>query len=172
MCGAASILLGMIVIIGKDSAMDTFALLFAAYALADGVLSIIAAWPNQAEGMPRLILLEGFISQEGLVSIVAAVFITLWPGGKTQSLPYIIAARAFLTGILEMLAAIELCREIPNGWRFALNGMISIIFGALVILFSDRVGLIKGLIGAFSVGSGILLSAWGLLFANRGFIDR
>lgn len=59
MRGAASILLGMIVFIGKASAMDTFALLFAAYALADGVLSIIAAWPDQAEGMPRLMLLKG-----------------------------------------------------------------------------------------------------------------
>jgi len=46
---AASILLGMIVIFDTDTVANNFALLFAAYLLADEMVSVIAAWTNQAE---------------------------------------------------------------------------------------------------------------------------
>jgi hypothetical protein len=39
----------MIVIFGTGTVVDDFALLFAAYVLADEMVSVIAAWTNQAE---------------------------------------------------------------------------------------------------------------------------
>ncbi|GAB4447372.1 MAG: hypothetical protein Fur0044_43290 [Anaerolineae bacterium] len=46
-----------------------------------------------------------------------------------------IAAWAVLTGILEIVAAIQLRQEIENEWWLALGGAASLIFGVLLAVW-------------------------------------
>jgi uncharacterized membrane protein HdeD (DUF308 family) len=90
-----------------------------------------------------------------------------WPGITALVLLYIIAFWAIFTGILEVMVAISLRREIENEWLMALSGVLSILFGlALAVL--PGVGLLSlvWLMGIYALVFGIALVVLG--FRVRG----
>jgi hypothetical protein len=59
----------------------------------------------------------------------------LWPGITAMALPWVIAGWAIATGILEILVAVRLRKEIANEWFRVLHGLLSLVSG--VVLISD-----------------------------------
>jgi uncharacterized membrane protein HdeD (DUF308 family) len=51
------------------------------------------------------------------------------------ALLFLIGAWAILTGVLDLVAAVRLRREIEGEWLLGLSGLVSVLFGAYVILF-------------------------------------
>jgi uncharacterized membrane protein HdeD (DUF308 family) len=161
--GVAAILFGILAIVWPGVTLTFLVLLFGAYALVDGLLTVFAALTNQAGERRWWVLLEG------LVGIAAAVLTFLWPGATAFSLLYLIAAWAILTGVLEILAAIELRREISNEWFLILSGIASVIFGVLVILFPGAGALsVIWLMAAYAVVFGALLVVLSLRVKSLG----
>ena len=70
----------------------------------------------------------------------------------------LIAVWAIVHGVLEIAAAIRLRKEIQNEWLLILSGVLSVMFGALMILNPGAGALaVLWLLGAFSVAYGALL---------------
>ncbi len=96
--------------------------------------------------------------------------------GKVQSttalvLLYFIAAWEIITGILEIVAAIQLRRIIDNEWVMVITGIASIIFGIVLFVFPGAGALsLVWLIGIYSVAFGILLIV--LAFRLRGLLHE
>jgi uncharacterized membrane protein HdeD (DUF308 family) len=161
--GLAGILFGIITFVAPGISLAALVLVFGAYALADGVLAIVAAVRRRGEGRWGMLLLEG------LVGIAVAVVTLLWPGITAITLLYLIAAWATVTGVLELVAAVRLRKEIKGEWLLALGGVASIAFGVLVALFPGSGALALVLwIGAYALVFGVLLvvlsfrlRAWG-----------
>jgi uncharacterized membrane protein HdeD (DUF308 family) len=161
--GLAGILFGIITFVAPGISLAALVLVFGAYALADGVLAILAAVRRRGEGRWGMLLLEG------LVGIAVAVVTLLWPGITAITLLYLIAAWATVTGVLELVAAVRLRKEIKGEWLLALGGVASIAFGVLVALFPGSGALALVLwIGAYALVFGVLLvvlsfrlRAWG-----------
>jgi uncharacterized membrane protein HdeD (DUF308 family) len=79
----------------------------------------------------------------------------------------VIGAWAIITGVLEIVAAILLRKQIRGEWWLALSGALSLIFGVLVILWPGAGALALVLwIAAYSIAFGVLLLA--LAFRLRG----
>ncbi len=161
--GVVAILFGILAFVWPGITITVLVLLFGAYALIDGLFAVFVALTNNAGEQRWWVLLEG------LVGIAVAVLTFLWPAAMAISLLFLIAAWAILTGVLEILAAIELRREISDEWLLILSGIASVIFGVLVILFPGAGALsVIWLIAAYAVVFGVLLVALSLRLRSLG----
>jgi uncharacterized membrane protein HdeD (DUF308 family) len=90
-----------------------------------------------------------------------------WPEITAFALVLLIAAWAIVTGVLEIVAAIDLRKQIRHEWLLALSGALSIVFGILVVLQPDAGALaVVWLLGAYALVFGGTLI--GLAFRVRG----
>ena len=154
--GVFAIAFGVLAWTWPGITLGVLVLMWGAYAFADGVLALIAA-VSGASGKPWWML-----TLEGLVGIGAAAVAFFYPGITTLVLLYMIAAWAIVTGIFEIVAAIQLRKEIEGEFWLALAGVASLVFGAILIA-RPAVGAlaVTWMIGLYSVAFGALLIAVG-----------
>lgn len=151
--GVAAIIFGVLAFIVPGITLFVLVTLFGAYALIDGVLAVMNALRHRNEDRQWWVLLL-----EGMVGVLIGIATFLWPGLTGLTLLYLIAAYAIFTGILEIVAAIQLRREIHNEWALVLSGAISVILGVLLMSnpAAGAVGLIWA-IGIYAIFFGILM---------------
>jgi uncharacterized membrane protein HdeD (DUF308 family) len=159
--GVVAIIFGLLTFVLPGITLAVFVLLFGAYAIVEGIFNVIAAIRGRAGRAPWWALLL-----EGLVSIGAGVVTFVWPGLTALVLLYVIAVWAVITGVLEIAAAIRLRKLITGEWWLALSGVLSIVFGVLLMIAPAAGALVVVLwIGAYAVVFGALLI--GLAFRLR-----
>jgi uncharacterized membrane protein HdeD (DUF308 family) len=93
----------------------------------------------------------------------------LWPIITAFVLVYFIAFWAILTGVLEIIAAIWLRREIEGEWALIAGGLLSVIFG-LILVLSPGLGLLSlvWLIGVYALVFGVVLIVLAFRVRGRG----
>jgi uncharacterized membrane protein HdeD (DUF308 family) len=156
--GVLAVVFGILAFVWPEATVTALVILFGAFMLVDGVFALVAAWRQAERKMtwwPTLL--------EGLAGIAIGIITFVWPGVTAFALLYLIAAWALITGILEIVAAVRLRREIRGEWILALIGVASIVFAILVFLFPGEGAVaIVWAIGAYAVVFGILLVLLGL----------
>jgi uncharacterized membrane protein HdeD (DUF308 family) len=164
--GLVAIIFAVITLISPGITVAAMVLLFGAYALIDGVLSIVGAI-RAARSHERW----GVLVLEGVAGIAAWVVTIAWPVVTTLVLVSVVAAWALITGVLEILAAIKLRKVIKHEWLLALSGVLSLILGALLIAMPFAGALALALwIGAYAFVFGVVLIA--LAFRLRAWIKN
>lgn len=153
--GLVAVVFGILAFVWPGMTLVALVYLFGAYALADGILALAAAF-SAPKGYPGF----GGLIFGGLVSIATGVLAFLWPGITTAALLILIAAWAIVTGVMEIVAAVELRRVITHEWLLILAGIVSVVFGGLILMrpSSGALALIWW-IGGFALVFGILLMA-------------
>ena len=151
----AAILFGLLTLVVPGLTLAALVLLFGAYALVDGIFNIVAAIRRRPDGPPWWALLL-----EGLVGVAAGLVTFLLPGLTAATLVYIIGAWAIITGVLEIVAAVRLRQQLTGEWWLVLSGVLSVVFGVLVMLRPAAGALAIVLwIGAYAIVFGALLLA-------------
>ncbi|HVM70931.1 MAG TPA: HdeD family acid-resistance protein [Anaerolineales bacterium] len=151
--GVVAVLFGVAAIIWPVIALQVFVLLFGAFALADGLLSIVISLVIRREVSHWWVWLL-----EGLAGIVTGVLVFLWPAITTAVLIALIAVWGLVTGIIEIAAAIHLRKIIAGEWMLMLDGILSILLGAFLVIFPlIGVQVLVYLIGIYAIVFGILL---------------
>jgi uncharacterized membrane protein HdeD (DUF308 family) len=157
--GIASILFGIAAFIWPGLTVLALTLLYGAFAMADGILSLGAALSGTGDkSMPTwwLVLI-------GLLGIAAGAVAFLWPGLTAFALVIMIGAWAVTMGVLEIIGALWLRNEIEDEWLLIAAGILSVLFGAAILLRPGAGALaLVWAIGAFAIVSGILLVAFAL----------
>ena len=150
--GIAAILFGLLTIMWPGLSLLTFVLLFGVFALFDGGLALGAAiMGGSAE--PRW-----WLALVGLLGIAAGALALLWPGITGLVLLMFIAAWAITAGVFEVMGAIKLRKEIEGEWWLITTGILSVLFGFLILLFPGAGALsIAFVIGWFAILYGALL---------------
>jgi uncharacterized membrane protein HdeD (DUF308 family) len=158
--GLAGIIFGLITFFEPGISLAALVLLFGAYALVDGVLSIATAVRRRGADRWWLLLVEG------IAGVLAGLVTFFWPAITAIVLLYLIAAWALVTGVLEIAAAIRLRKAITGEWLLALSGVASVILGVLLMIAPGPGALAVVIwIGAYAFVFGALLI--GLSFRLR-----
>src|SRR3984893_1150811 len=151
--GLVAVLFGVLAFMWPGVTLITLVWLFGAFALVNGFLSLLLA-AKAPKGYPRF----GSLILGGLLGILAGLLAFVMPAITALGLFILIAAWAMVTGILEIVAAIKLRKEINNEWLLILVGILSLVFGVLLLLQPGAGALVLiWWIGAYALVLGVLL---------------
>ncbi|BBE00170.1 HdeD family acid-resistance protein [Novosphingobium aquiterrae] len=173
--GVLALALGIAALLFPAGALFAFTMLFAAFAGVDGIASLIAGIQGAAHKEDRWIALV----LRGVLGLVAAGLFVALPLEFTVSYALatlvLVAAWAIAVGLLEIVAAVRLRKEIRGEVLLALSGTITVGLGVaiLVLLYLQPIASILSvawLIGAWALlGGGLLISlAWRLRASRQG----
>lgn len=160
--GVLAIIFGILALVWPELTVLSLILVFGAYVLLDGIFAVISGIRSYGENRRWWAVLL-----EGIAGIVVGVLTFLWPDVTGLVLLYFIAAWAIVTGIFEIVAALQMRREITGEWLMILSGLLSIVFGVVLVLFPEAGALgLVWVIGAYAIVFGLLLIF--LAFRLRG----
>lgn len=126
--GVFALLFGLAAFLVPGVTLATLVLLFAAFAFADGIVeSFHAVKAHKTNEHWWLLLLEG------LLGVAFGILTFQSPGITTLVLLMYIAAWAIVSGIMKIVLAFQLRREIEGEWLLALAGILSLAFGIMMI---------------------------------------
>ena len=152
--GVAAVIFGILALVWPGITLGALVLLFGAYALVDGVCALWTA----ATGGPAASGRRPWLVLEGVAGVAAGIVTFVWPGITALALLAVIAAWALVTGVLEIVAAIRLRREIEGEWLMVLSGVLSVVFGILLFINPAAGALaVTWLIGAYAIVFGAVL---------------
>ena len=152
--GIAAIVFGVLAFAWPGITILSLVFVYGAYALVDGVFSLYAAIRGGDGAAPRwwlaVVGVAGVLA--GVISFANPPLVALW-------LLLLIGAWAIVSGIFEIIGAIRLRKEIDNEWMLILHGVISVIFGVLLMTMPGPGALaMVWVIGAYSIVAGVILS--------------
>jgi uncharacterized membrane protein HdeD (DUF308 family) len=161
--GAAAVIFGVLAFAWPGKTVLVLVLFFGAYALVEGIFALIAAFKVRDRGKP----MWTFVAI-GILGIAAGILTFLWPGITVLTLIVFIAVWAFFMGIFQIVAAVRLRKEIEHEWLLGLSGVLSVIFG-VVMMARPVEGLfaVVWVIAAYSIVFGILLIVLAFRLKNR-----
>jgi uncharacterized membrane protein HdeD (DUF308 family) len=165
--GLIAVVFGVLAFMWPGATLLTLVWLFGAFALVNGILSLILA-AKTPKGYPKV----GSLILGGLFGILAGLLTFVMPGITALGLLILIAAWAIVTGVMEIVAAVRLRKVITNEWLLVLAGIASVAFG-FILLFQPGVGALALIwwIAAWAVFFGILLMILAFRMRNfKGFI--
>ncbi|MCU1334869.1 MAG: hypothetical protein JWO19_450 [Bryobacterales bacterium] len=161
--GLVAILFGLVTFAWPGITLSALVLLFGAFAMVDGILSLLGALRASRNGERWTSLLI-----EGAVGILIGLITLFRPGITAVALVWVIAVWAIVTGALEIAAAMRLRRYIRGEWLLVLMGAASLIFGILCIIMPAVaalaitlwIGVYAIVFGALLIGLGFRLRTW------------
>jgi uncharacterized membrane protein HdeD (DUF308 family) len=149
--GALALAAGLLLLFWPAISLTVFVTIFGAYLLVDGIFLVARSAVRRQEGR-ALMLVRGLVGAAlGLVTI-------FWPGITGLVLLYLIAAWAVLSGIVEIVSAIRLRREINGEGLLILVGVVSVAMGVALALWPLPGALaVAWLVGLFAAVFGVSL---------------
>ena len=149
--GIAAIIFGILAFVWPGQTLFALTILFGAYAFVDGIFALAAALGGWGGSRWWALLIEG------IVGLVIAFIVWEQPVYSTVGLVYAVAFWAIITGIMEIVAGLQLREVINNEWLYILAGIVSIAFGVLVIRNPSAGSLaVAYLVGWYAIIFGIL----------------
>ncbi len=162
--GTLAVLFGVAAFVWPGVTFEVLVLLFGAYAFFDGVLvlsfGLMAAGDGEQWWPPVL---------SGIFGIGLGVLTFARPETMALALVYVAGFWAIVTGLLEIVAAIRLRDVVSGEWLMGLGGVLSIIFGVLVVALPNSGALaLVYLFGFYAILAGISQVALGFRLRGLG----
>jgi len=150
--GIAAIVFGVLTFIWPGVTLLTLIAFYAAFAFVDGVFAL---WAAVVGGQPAP---RWWLAIVGLLGIAVALLTLFMPGVTALVLLLFIAAWAIVIGIMQIIGAIQLRKEIDNEWWLVASGVLSVLFGVVLVVFPGpgALGLLF-VIGTYAVIYGAML---------------
>jgi uncharacterized membrane protein HdeD (DUF308 family) len=166
--GIAAVIFGILALFWPGITALSLVFLWGAYTFADGIFSLgagIMGSGGATTGQRWWLALTGVL---GILAGLVAFFAPVLTGGI---LLIFIAIWAIAIGIMAIVGAIQLRKEMDGEWLLILSGIIAIVFGVLMFMQPVAGALaVVWMIATFAIIFGIDL-IW-LSFKLKGYNDR
>jgi len=151
--GIAAIVFGVLAFIWPGLTLLTLVILYGAFAIVDGVLALAAVFGRTGPDVPKW-----WLVLSGVLGIGAGLITLFWPGITALVLIIFIGAWAIVRGIMEIIAAIQLRKEIEGEWLLILAGALSVLFGLGVLIYPGAGAVaLAWLIGIYAIAIGVVM---------------
>jgi uncharacterized membrane protein HdeD (DUF308 family) len=159
--GILAVLFGIMAFALPGPTLLALVLLFGIYVLMDG---LVVLWVGAGSRAWWLVI-------AGILGVIVGILTFIYPGITTIALLCLIAAWAILGGLLAIVGAIQLRKEISNEWALIIGGIISILFG-IVLVANAAAGALAMVwtIGVFAFVFGVMMIV--LAFRVRALPER
>lgn len=151
--GVLSILFGVLAFSWPAKTVFALVMIFGAFMLVDGILSLVGAFTGRVRPAPTwwLVLV-------GLAGIAAGIVTFMSPGLTAIVMVLFIGGWAVVHGIFEIVGAIQLRKEGGAEWWLILSGVLSVVFG-LVLIFMPGPGVL-GLVWTIAAYAVVFGATW------------
>ncbi|ODU50798.1 MAG: hypothetical protein ABS92_01820 [Thiobacillus sp. SCN 63-374] len=156
--GILYILFGVLALMRPAEALLALAVLFASFLLVDGIFGVVRALAAKgAEGRWWVFFL-------GLISILVGLYALFGPVNTVLLFVFVVAFQAILFGTAIFMFGVSIRKAVKGEWVLYLTGVLSVVFGAL-LLWAPGIG---GLSVSLMVGSwALLIGILRVVFAFR-----
>ncbi len=156
--GLIAVVFGIVALFWPKLTVALLLLFFGMYVAIDGIIAMLASLRlRKTRGDWWLQLLQG------VVGLIIGGFAIFWPTHTAQVLLYSIAAWALIVGVLQIILAFLLRKEIHNEWSLGLGGVLSVVLGIFFLALPTTIMVLLSLVGGFAILFGALL----MIFAFR-----
>jgi uncharacterized membrane protein HdeD (DUF308 family) len=125
--GILAIALGVLAFAAPQPTLAALIFVFAAYLIVDGILAI-ALGVSAPGGSQWLLVIAG------IAAIAIGIYTAVSPQVTAVALVLLIGAFAIVRGVGEVGTAVYLRNVIQSAWLYVLSGIVSIVFGAFLIV--------------------------------------
>jgi uncharacterized membrane protein HdeD (DUF308 family) len=155
--GVLAIVFGLYALFAPGLTLGTLVMLFGATVFVGGILIIVAGVRRKASRQPAVPIIL-----EGIVCVAFGLLAMLKPGPTAVGSLFVVSAFAVVSGVLHIVAGVQMRHEAPGEWVLILSGILTTVFGVLMVLL-PWAGLLSliWLIGAYSLFFGLLLLFFG-----------
>ena len=157
--GIAAIVFGVLAFAWPGLTLLTLIFLWGAYVLIDG---IFALW-NAIAGGSSVMGHRWWLAIVGVAGVLAGLLTFMMPGITALVLLFFIAVWSIVIGLMQIVGAFRLRKEIEGEWLLILSGAVSVLFG-IVLLMQPGAGALAliWLIGSMSIVLGVIYVALAL----------
>jgi uncharacterized membrane protein HdeD (DUF308 family) len=158
--GIVGLVFGVIAIVWPDITLLSLVILWAVWALFDGVGSLLQAAEPGTDGGRRALLVI-----MGIIAVLAGLFAIFRPFTVAVALAWVIGIWLIVRGVFELFGAFSSRRTVPR-WLLLLGGVLSLVLGVLCVLHPETATFV------FVFWLGIVAVAWGIVFLVTGLVLR
>ena len=150
--GLVAIAFGLVAFFYPVATLYTFILFYAVFSIVDGLFAVVSAVRERGMGA------RWWLALIGVLGVVAGAAAYLWPGLTALAVLTLIGIWALVYGVVEIIGAIRLRKEIDNEWLLLAHGILAALFG-LIVLARPSAGALAliWLIALFALASGVVL---------------
>jgi len=161
--GIFAILLGIIALWAPAGTFTTLVIFLGAYMFIDGIFSVVAAISNRK-------IMDSWVWMLviGIISIIVGIITFRNPFVTGAALIYLVAFWAIVIGILEIVVAFSLRKVIRGEGWYIVAGILSILFG--ILLLSNPIAgalTITFIFGFYALIFGIFLVSFAMRLRRR-----
>lgn len=166
--GVMAVIFAILAFIWPALTLSVLVVFLGAYLFVDGLFSLVHGFRVIKKDSHWWVLVL-----EGVLGIAAGLVALFMPGITVVFLITLIAVWCLITGLLEIILAIRLRKELTNEWMLVVAGIFSIIFG--ILLFAQPLAgvvVIAWWLGAYALLFGFFLILVGMRLKKVGVTEQ
>jgi uncharacterized membrane protein HdeD (DUF308 family) len=161
--GVAAIVFGIVLLVWPGVSLRALIIVFGAYSLLDGVVSLVTAFASTERDERWWLVLHG------VAGIAAGVVAFVWTDLTAVALLYVIGTWAIVLGTVELVAALSGRGDGSDRFTLGLHGVLGVAFG-VVMWWRPGAGALAliTLVATFAIVTGVMRIAAALQLRKRG----